>query len=93
MQLRDINLAKDVIDNDTPQYSLDGKIEPMFYNEGNYPVKIFGFTVTPGSQFNAGFINSRTHGTVDIHFQAAEEPNIIKKIICVYGTYREQKNC
>ncbi len=91
--LRDTNLAKDIIDNDNPQYSLDGKIEPMFYNEGNYPVKIFGFTVNPGGQFSAGFVNSKTFGTVDISFIAPEEPNNIKKIICVYGTHREQKNC
>ena len=87
--MRVVSFSKDVIRNDITPFSLDGKIEPNFYNAGNTIVYIEGAPVIPGSPFGAGVTNSISQGNVDITFEDQKYDDskpLLKKLICFYGS-------
>jgi hypothetical protein len=89
--MRLVNFSKEIIRIDVLSFSLDGKIEPNFFNAGTSIAYIDGISIPPGSSFQAGTSNAITMGSVEITF-AKQKANLVadssdrpKHLICFFG--------
>ena len=86
--MREVTFSKDVIRDDKTPFSLDGKIEPNFFNAGNTIVNIESIPISPGAPFSAGVTEAITKGNVDIIFENEKYDTnkpLVKKLVCFYG--------
>jgi hypothetical protein len=66
---------------DVDNFSIDGMIEPTFYNFSNEDVIILHTVVKPGEKFLAGVTGLVMKGSVSIHFTGTGA----KKLMLYYG--------
>ncbi len=76
-------LGSKKITTDTDRFSLDGKIEPTFYNFGVNTVWVEGSPVKPGESFLAGVHNIVMAGEIDIRFEGSQ--NEMRNLMCYWG--------
>ncbi|MGB7841154.1 MAG: hypothetical protein WBL21_00075 [Salinimicrobium sp.] len=63
------NLDYKKITEDTENFSLEGMVEPTFYNFGEENVRVFHTVVKPGESFSAGCHNMVMQGEIPIQFE------------------------
>lgn len=79
------NLDHQIITNDVDNFSLEGMIEPTFYNFGDDDVEVMNSVIKPENKFFAGVIGMVMNNTVPIVFKK-DDPNAKKRLIVYYGT-------
>lgn len=78
------NLGYKKIKEDTENFSLEGMIEPTFYNFGPDPVSVLHSVIPPGEAFNAGVIGMVMMNEVPIVFEGNNVNE--RNLIVYYGT-------
>lgn len=62
------NLDFKIITKDTDNFSLEGMVEPTFYNFGDTNVEVLHSVIKPGNKFFAGALNYVMNNEVPIKF-------------------------
>ncbi|WP_417885335.1 hypothetical protein [Zunongwangia sp.] len=57
-----------LIEEDAPDFSLDHKVEPTFYNFGTTDVIVMQARIKPGECFQAGATGFEMTGTIPVRF-------------------------
>ena len=81
MQLNQATLGFKKITKDEENFSLDGLIEPTFYNFGEDDVVVHHTTVKTGEQFLAGVTGFVMNGEISIKFKG----NGRRELLLYYG--------
>ncbi len=76
------NLAIKKIKKDTDNFSLEGMIEPTFYNNGAENVQILHVVVKPGEKFFGGALNMVMNNEIPIRFEGNNKSG--RNLICLY---------
>lgn len=79
--LRKGNLNFKIIDEDIDNFSLEGMVEPTFYNFGSDDVEVLHSVIKPDNKFFAGALNYVMSNEVPIKFK---EGAAVKKLIVYY---------
>lgn len=77
-------LGYKMIKEDTDNFSLDGMIEPTFYNFGEETVYILHSPVKPGESYLAGVHNMVMVGEIPVRFEGNNKKG--RFLICNYGS-------
>ena len=72
------------ITEDTDNFSLEGMIEPTFYNFGDADVHVLHSVVKPGQSFLAGVSNMVMDNDVVIQFDGNNKPG--RNLMVYYGS-------
>lgn len=72
------------ITEDTDNFSLNGMIEPTFYNFGEENVHVLHSVVKPGEKFFAGVLNMVMDNEITIQFDGNNKRG--RNLMCYFGT-------
>lgn len=81
--------VQETITIDNLSFSLDGKIEPKFFNTGDTSVRINNVMIQPFESFSAGFTGMKSSGRISIEFLEAGK----NRVDCFYGIEQTETKC
>jgi len=78
------NLVSKIITENDDNFSLEGMIEPTFYNFSDNDVEVLYSVIKPGGKFFAGVVNMVMMNKVPIIFKGSKAAK--RKLIVYYGS-------